>query len=348
METPTLNRVFENMSGGVIVLNQNGNVEFANAASYQILNIKPNTLIASNFADILINNSNNDPFLELLINAIYNKGKVLEGIVSYNSNFVQDMPEKFIEVRTSYTKSNNSEMVILLNDVTKREIAYRNSRDSSKIFAFLFSIVAIYVFAFGIVNAFSFAKIDMRLFSKITEVVALLISFILLKNISGSLANSGMKRANIKTGIIKGLIISLVIISVLMVLKYLVILIVPNIFPANAPFFKFDRYILGGISIAHLIYPISVMIQEFLARIVTQDSIKRVFSIYGEKKASFYSIFFSSLLFSVIHLHRGLNLMVGAFFISIILGMLYRKTNNYWLVVVVHLLVGDIGISLLP
>ncbi|MEG2876370.1 MAG: CPBP family intramembrane glutamic endopeptidase, partial [Hydrogenoanaerobacterium sp.] len=130
-------------------------------------------------------------------------------------------------------------------------------------------------------------------------------------------------------------------------LKGLVVMIAPNTFPADQPFFNWSRFVPPNITVGHMLYPCSVFLQEFLARVFIHENIERIFAVYGKKKAGVAAVILSSLFFACVHLHQGFYYMMGAFALSLVLGMLYNKTSNFWVIFLVHLVAGDILISLI-
>ncbi|MEG2232260.1 MAG: CPBP family intramembrane glutamic endopeptidase, partial [Lachnospiraceae bacterium] len=162
-----------------------------------------------------------------------------------------------------------------------------------------------------------------------------------------SLRKSGFQLSNKKNAVKMSLVYIPIIVVCFFLLKWLVVVLAPSTFPADMPFFNWSRFVPPNITVGHMLYPGSVFMQEFLARVFMHENIERIFAVYGKKKAGIAAVILSSLFFACVHLHQGFYYMMGAFALSVILGMIYYKTSNFWLVFLIHLIAGDIAVSLI-
>lgn len=90
-------------------------------------------------------------------------------------------------------------------------------------------------------------------------------------------------------------------------------------------------------------YPIHAYIQEFIARGVFQTSLKRF--LYDQSGK--LSVFLTSLIFAIKHLHIGLPLVIATFVGSMFFGWIYLRRANLIEVTTVHFIVGVLALLLL-
>ena len=90
---------------------------------------------------------------------------------------------------------------------------------------------------------------------------------------------------------------------------------------------------------ADVIYPLTVILQEFLARGVMQENLRRIFT---GKHAGALSIIVSALVFGVLHIAYGLPYMLGAALLLGVLGILYHKQGNIWGLCIIHYVLGEV------
>ena len=86
-------------------------------------------------------------------------------------------------------------------------------------------------------------------------------------------------------------------------------------------------YFIGGSWQGAYTYIFTAIIQEFLSRGVIQTSVKSLMQVKYQK---FFSIFLTSLLFALMHLPFGFPFMMGAFLLSIALGIVFEKQQHIW------------------
>ena len=86
-------------------------------------------------------------------------------------------------------------------------------------------------------------------------------------------------------------------------------------------------YFIGGSFQGAYTYIFTAILQEFLSRGVIQTSVKALMQVKYQK---FFSIFLTSLLFSLMHLPFDFPFMAAAFLLSITLGIVYEKQGNIW------------------
>ena len=88
-----------------------------------------------------------------------------------------------------------------------------------------------------------------------------------------------------------------------------------------------------------LVYPLTVILQEFLSRGVIHENLRRIFV---GKHSEAAAIIVSSLLFGALHIHRGFMYMLAATVLLAIFGVLYRKQNSIWGLCIPHFVLGEV------
>ena len=134
----------------------------------------------------------------------------------------------------------------------------------------------------------------------------------------------GLSFKNMKPTMIRAAIIS-AIVAVLMIALKLIIM-------PGQPLFDWSVY--------NFMYPLTSILQEFLARGFLLTSL---IYIYDTKYKKHMSVVLSSLLFTSLHLYYGFTFMIGAGLISVVLGFMYLKDENIWGVSLVHFVFGTLG-----
>ena len=107
--------------------------------------------------------------------------------------------------------------------------------------------------------------------------------------------------------------------------------------------FPVKQYFIGGSPRGAYVYLFSAFLQEFLARGVIQTSVKHLMHIRFQ---TISSIILTSLLFMLMHLPFGFIFMMGAFLLSIALGIIYEQQKSIWGCAFLHWSVGYLAMCL--
>ncbi len=110
-------RIIADLSEGVMVVRFDGIIEFANETALAILQRKAEDLIGLSFARAFFSETNNDLFIQCLIDAIYQKNGRQENYVPYNTgNTVRQL-----RVSSSYLKNDETAIavVLVISDITE-------------------------------------------------------------------------------------------------------------------------------------------------------------------------------------------------------------------------------------
>ena len=73
--------ITRDMSAGLLVLKLDGCVSYFNPRAEEILGIDPSSLLSRPFAGFLFESANNDEFIQLILDAIYEKNKLQMDVV---------------------------------------------------------------------------------------------------------------------------------------------------------------------------------------------------------------------------------------------------------------------------
>ena len=327
-------RVLRDMSAGVLVLNSNGYVDYLNKPASLIFEIPENIKPGSYSFNNQMENSKNDNFYQYILDAVYEKIDTHVGHVDY---FSPSGKYYALRVSSSYfteDTANIKQVILTISDETEIVKLQRKVDDSSKTFsAFLFALCGLLIFY--AMWEFAGRPIPAKYLTHCTEVIGILLFFYMLKETSFSLHELGIA-TNRPLKIIKtGIIIALVCVFFLIIAKLIIRNFYPHMFRPDLPFIDFSLF-----GLPQVLYIFTVIIQEFLARIVIQGSLYRI--MVG-KRLKLQSILLSSLIFAIMHIHLGFFFMIGAATLAGLIGILYQKQKSIIGVCIVHYVVGVSG-----
>lgn len=162
------------------------------------------------------------------------------------------------------------------------------------------------------------------------ELIAVLMFILTQTRTKLKLSDLGFGTKDLKATLIRAGIISVAVIAVMLLVK---VYIKPG--KPGTAFFDLSR--------TQLLYPLTSLLQEFLAR---GFLLTCLMNIYDSKRKKHVSVMLSSLLFTALHLQYGFLFMVGAGILSVILGYVYVKDENIWGVSIIHYVFGTMGVAL--
>ena len=108
--------IIRDMSEGVMVIGLRGTIQYVNPAALDILEKSEEQLASKKIGEIFINDSQNDPFSQTILDAIYDSSSVHYNLVSFNSK----SGEKTVYVTTSFLHRNSKKiaLIVMMNDMT--------------------------------------------------------------------------------------------------------------------------------------------------------------------------------------------------------------------------------------
>ena len=325
-------RVLKDTSSAVLVLDEKGSVVYVNHPASVMLEIgeKPDGERFALFAE----DSYNDRFHEVVLNALYNKDDTMVEKVPFaapsGKKYVFRMSCSYLQAKDS----DSAELVITLADETEAEETKRKLSDSSRTFVmFLFAFcgwMLFYALWEYLKRPFSYDYMTHGV-----EVLGLIMLVYILSQTSFTWRDLGGVTYRPWSTVRMALIVAACAFAFLCGLKAAARLFVPTAFEPEAPFFDISRF-----GLRQILYIFTAGIQEFLARSVMQANLKRIIE---SPHATALSIILSSLIFATLHIHLGFLFMIGAAILASLEGILYEKQQNLLGVWIVHYFFGVSG-----
>lgn len=317
--------IFMNMSDGVLFINHNQEITYMNPAAQTILGLDSET--NTNIQNFLLNhisgtrincpNKKNKPFFKLLFNALKYNHKSDTSVVSYDNG----EEKKILNIRISQIKQKEGTngILVLMEDITSAHNLKRYERDCAMIFAGLITCICVYLFAWSLIRFTLGIQLKTSVYTLIIEGIAFLLFLEIIFFTSMTPKDIGIfvKPARLLKTFLTSLPIAAAACSILLILNGILHIIGHPVKP----------YFIGGSLNGAYTYIFTAILQEFLSRGVIQTSVKALMQIKYQK---IFSIFLTSLLFSLMHLPFDFPFMAGAFLLSIALGIVYEKQENIW------------------
>lgn len=173
--------------------------------------------------------------------------------------------------------------------------------------------------------------------------VAVIWLLLRLKLTKTPLSTVGITRKNLKQALLQSVALSVLLIGVLIALKALLIAFAPS-WQGESLFHTYAERMRErqSVSARHmsaliLLYPLSVFLQEVLARGALQGSFQQFFTW---KYSHLLAIVLASFVFSCSFAHYGPQVVLGIFISGLFWGWWYSKIENIFGVSLSHALVG--------
>lgn len=330
-------RILRDMSDGVLVLDMQGNIMYLNEQGRMLLGSEKNCTGLKYTAAFWEQDTDgrNDAFHQFVLDAVYDKEHTHSGEASYTP-CGHEM--RRFRLTSSFLHSEDGAkkigIVVLFSDVTELERLHQQRRESSTIFAVLMICVCLYLFLWSLLRYLQ-AEPPGWIMNLMIEAISIVMFIIILKTTSFSIRDIGLRVSDARATFIPDILITLGGCIVLIGGKIVLLRVAPGFFPEGAPFWDWS---VG--TFADIIYPLTVILQEFLARGVMQENLRRIFT---GKHAGALSIFVSALVFGVLHIAYGLPYMLGATLLLGILGIFYHKQGNIWGLCIIHYVLGEVA-----
>ena len=210
-------------------------------------------------------------------------------------------------------------MVVLFDDLPSKYRLKQHEHDFAYIFAGLIFCISIYLSIWSLLRFTLKLPLKTPFYTMMIEVMAFILFLEIIFLTSLSLKDIGLipKISRIKKNLIETFFIALTGCAVLLLSKVIFTLMGIQI----------KSYFIGGSPEGAYTYLFTAFIQEFLARGVIQTSVKSLMQVKYQKQ---FGVLLTSLLFSLMHLPFGFIFMIGAFFLSIVLGYLFERQKDLW------------------
>lgn len=316
-----------------MVLDTQGTITFLNPNGMKILGLSDNSLGKKYILLMKENNQKeNDDFHQFLLNAVYDKKHTHKGDAIYVK---PDGSRINLHMSTSFLYDNEGDVkegvVIQFSDVTEIVSLQKKQKESSFIFAATIACVCLWIF-FYVLWEFLGRPISNHWMTQLVQLNGVALFLFVLYNTSFTLRDMGFGTKNMKKILITDSAIAVVGFVLLVGAKFIVMEFVPGFFDEGTPFWNW-----GAMGVSEWLYPLTVLLQEFLTRGAMHENLRRIFM--GKHRESL-SIIVSSLIFGVLHIHMGLIYMLGAAILLGGLGMLYCKQNTIWGLCIPHYVLG--------
>lgn len=301
--------IFMNMSDGVLLINSNQEITYSNPAAEAMLNLYREAPVMQDF----LFNKKNKPFYRFLLQALKNKSKSDTAVASYeNGN-----EKRILNIRTSQTGPDT--ILVLMEDITATHNLKKHERDCAMIFAGLITCICIYLFVWSLIRFTLGIRLNTSIYTLIIEGIAFLLFLEIIFFTSMTFKDIGIfvKPSKLLKTFVTAVPIAAVVCCILLLLNFLLRITGHPVKP----------YFIGGSFGGAYTYIFTAILQEFLSRGVIQTSVKALMQIKYQKV---FSIFLTSLLFALMHLPFDFPFMMGAFLLSIALGIVYEKHQNIW------------------
>lgn len=330
-------RILRDMSDGVLVLDRQGQILFLNEQGRKMLG-ENDDLTGQSYAAALLaqdTEGENDAFHQFVLDAVYDKEHAHSGEADYK---VRNQKTRRFSMTSSFLRSEDGAtsigVVVMFSDVTEIARLNRQRRESSTIFAVLMICVCMYLFLWSLLRYLN-AEPPGWVMNLMIEAISVVMFVIILKTTSFSIRDIGLRITNAKAIFLPDILITVAGTVAMLVGKVVILRVAPGFFPEGAPFWDWS---VG--TPADIIYPLTVILQEFLARGVMQENLKRIFT---GKYAGAMSIIVSALVFGVLHIAYGLPYMLGATLLLGVLGVFYHKQGNIWGLCIIHYVLGEVA-----
>jgi len=301
--------IFMNMSDGVLLINHNQEITYINPAAEAILNLYSETPTMQDF----LLNKKNKPFYKILLQALKNKHKSDTAVAGYENG----EEKRILNIRISQTGPEG--IMVLMEDITAAYNLKKHERDCAMIFAGLITCICVYLFAWSLIQFTLGIKLKTSVYTLIIEGIAFLLFLEIIFFTSMTFKDIGIlvKPSKLLKTFVTSVLIAAAVCCILMLLNFLLRITGHPVKP----------YFIGGSLNGAYTYIFTAILQEFLSRGVIQTSVKALMQIKYQKV---FSIFLTSLLFALMHLPFDFPFMMGAFLLSIALGIIYEKQENIW------------------
>ena len=339
--------IFQNMSDGIVLLDNQGHITYMNAAASNILEVTgENYKTDTSFIEQFAQNKKNKAFNKFSKKSIENKEARKKNDVKYIT------PEKktlYLDISISLMQAGPQEqetaeqhsselsekplhastdiqgMLLLIQNTSYRHRLKQHEHDCAYIFAGLIFCITFYLTLWRYLNFTKHIYIHRDTYTLIIEIITFVLFLEIIFMTSFSLREIGLipKWKNLKKNCLETLATGVITCLIILLTKIILTLIG----------YKIKGYFIGGSFDGACRYIFTSFVQEFLARGVIQTSVKYLMHV---KYQTAFSIILTSLLFSLMHMPFGFYFMFGAFILSLALGYLYEHQKSIWGCVFLH------------
>ena len=324
-------RVLRDFDEGIITFDRGGVIRYINPSASLILGLTENA-VGKRYRDVF--SKENDALLEFLVKATEEKNASHRGDILFHREDGRD-----VRLNTSCICLQDDEdaqercYAIHFDDITEIDILRRKRRESSAVFIGTMTAVSVWIYVVALWQHTG-QRIAQEVMTQFIHAISLIMFFYIRHHTHFSFEEMGLKIKGIAKAVKTDCLLTAVFTALLFGVKLILLRVSPGFFPKGAPFWDWSR-----MNWSDLMYPLTVVLQEFLSRGVIHENLRRIFvGKYSEAAA----IIVSSLLFGALHIHRGFMYMIAATALLAIFGILYRKQNSIWGLCIPHFVLGEV------
>ena len=320
--------VFGDIADGVLLLACDGTIAYMNKSAQAMLNIAANQLGCS-LPGVWLQQMDprNDDLCQSILDALYDKQTKITKTVNF---YTPNNEKRILQIKSSYWDAPEPEVkdgvLLILQDVTVEERLKKEKEDAILIFSFFLTAIGIWTLFYA---ALTYFQIEIPRFCMTYILLGLgaVLTWLIIWKTDLTISDIGLSFRNIRRPVLINVTISLLACLVMIVAKAIFVMRGSAFFPEGQPFFDF-QFTLGM-----KLYPLSVLLQEVLSQSIIHECLMRMLK---GKNSHIHAILLSSILFTVLHIHRGFGFMIGSLLLGCVIGILYRKQRSVWGLCITH------------
>lgn len=131
--------------------------------------------------------------------------------------------------------------------------------------------------------------------------------------------------------------------SLMILIKYVILQVAPELLQKAQPFFYFKRLTPGYITTNTILYPFTAFWQEYCINVMGYDGM-RTLLVGNHRKHKSVSVV--ALFFGAMHYLYGFPMIVFTALFVLFMNFIYRKTKNLWVCMLVHFFLGQLLFTL--
>lgn len=304
-------QILHDMNDGVIVLDKQGNMLYCNKRAKYFLERKSDALEKSALRDQILNIAKKiSPKSEKTISFRCADGSVL-----------------CLKLTAIVPEASSGETAVILSDVATSVRLKRKRIEATVVYSVLMICLCAYMFLWSFLQHLSI-ELPAWVMTQIVQGIAIIYFFTVFILNGCSFKDSGIGKPSFKKVILPDIIIAIIGCIVLVLGKVILLHIAPGFFPEGAPFWDWSVA-----TPANFYYPLTVILQEFMAFVALCDNLRKSFS---KRYPMMLSVVVSAAVFGALHIAYGLPYMLASFLMILLLGALYNKQKSIWGLCIIH------------
>lgn len=330
-------KIFDNMSDGVLLVDDEMKVVYFNSACRKIF-FKGEEILGHEFDEAFLLDPLNKEFNSFFADIIKHNRNDKKTLAFHlpNGEKLHLIVEVSMKNDGFYHEDDDFKgMLVMVEDVTEHYRLKTVSHDCANIFAALIVGICVYLSVWSLCRFTLQIPLKVKHYTYMIEGITLLLFLEIWFYTSFKMSDIGLmiNKNRWKRNLIETLVIGAIGCAILLLLRCGQIWFG---LPGKA-------YFIGGSFSGARSYLITSFLQEFLARGVIQTSLKYILQVKHQREMC---ILTTSLLFMMMHLPFGFIFMVGAFVLSLALGYIYEKHQDLYGCAILHWGVGYLGMCL--